>query len=190
MVATSSTWEKLRGTKSILNYTTRHLDVLFLFIKNDVKGFLIPVVSPPPPPPFHLTNLITQVLIYTLPSPNLTLKSFVQSTAWATLQLLQFCIANQSMSVEEDAQNKPYRPLPAGRITLEDARAMRWAMVPVCLALSAQYGVADVGMLFAVSTFLYNECHWDNHWAGKNLMNAIMYPMIDVGAAHIANSQS
>ena len=92
------------------------------------------------------------------------------------------------MSIEEDAHNKPWRPLPAGRISMEVAVAIRWVLVPVCLLLSAQYGVLEVGLLFAVAIFLYNECHLDGHWALKNLMNAAAYPIIDIGAAHIANT--
>lgn len=39
--------------------------------------------------------------------------------AWVFIHLIEFCTANQMYSGDEDAINKPYRPIPAKLITVE-----------------------------------------------------------------------
>ena len=55
------------------------------------------------------------------------------------------------MDPEEDATNKPWRPIPARKISLEAARALRWLLLPVCLIQSVVYGVPWQGLSLAVA---------------------------------------
>jgi 4-hydroxybenzoate polyprenyltransferase len=94
------------------------------------------------------------------------------------------------MNPSEDALNKPHRPIPSGRITLEDARTLRWVLAPICLAYSKTlYGdeVAYSSIAIAVLLFLYNELGGDSHWSCRDVVNAGLFAMFEVGASLVAS---
>jgi 4-hydroxybenzoate polyprenyltransferase len=96
---------------------------------------------------------------------------------------LQFNISNQIQDPEEDRKNKPSRPIPAGRISVDCAADMRWALTPVCLLLSWWYGIHALmaSAVFATLTIWYNELHGDKMGFSKNLLTAILYGCLEVG---------
>lgn len=105
---------------------------------------------------------------------------------WVWLHLLQFCAANQALSPGEDALNKPYRPIPAGLISIRGAKVLRWLLVPVCLTLSWSLDVIYPGISLAISFIVYNELGLDNYWYTKNFLNAVGLVSWNIGAAKIA----
>ena len=85
--------------------------------------------------------------------------------------------------------NHPDRPLPAGRITVQQARTLRWMMIPLCLLLSAAYGPRTLLTSFGVSLFMlaYNEGGGaGSHWLVRNALNAIGYALAEAGATLVA----
>jgi 4-hydroxybenzoate polyprenyltransferase len=102
---------------------------------------------------------------------------------WIWFHLLQFNIANQIQDPEEDRKNKPSRPIPAGRISVDSAADIRWVMIPVCLMLSLWYGTQALlaSTVFAVLTIWYNELHGDKMGLSKNVLTAILYGCLEVG---------
>ncbi|KAH9483264.1 Fumagillin beta-trans-bergamotene synthase [Psilocybe cubensis] len=142
---------------------------LWLFIKSDIVGIIMPIVA--------FATFITSNT-----SPIRAAKAFT----FVTLHLLQFCISNQSLSPEEDAKNKPWRPIPAGRLSVRSALILRWFMLPACLLLSAAFGVLDVGIVMSTAIFLHNECGYDAHWFPRTALNAIAYTTFDTGAILIS----
>jgi 4-hydroxybenzoate polyprenyltransferase len=81
--------------------------------------------------------------------------------------------------------NHPDRPLPAGRITVRQARMLRWMMVPLCLLVSAAYGPRTLLTSYGVTLFMlaYNECGGARgHWLVRNGLNAIGYALAEAGA--------
>lgn len=102
------------------------------------------------------------------------------------MQLLQFCVSNQSLSVPEDTANKPWRPIPAGRITVPQARVLRWILVPVCLIACSAYGVTAAGVLVVLNALLMNEADLTSHWFLRNVFNASAYSTLDFGACIVA----
>lgn len=107
---------------------------------------------------------------------------------WTWLHLLQFCVSNQSLSLDEDRYNKPWRPIPSGRCTTASAVCLRWLLLPVCLALSAAHGIASVGIVFAIGVILHNELLLDSHWLTRNVLNALGYAVFDAGATSIVHA--
>ncbi|KAG2050447.1 hypothetical protein BDR06DRAFT_646265 [Suillus hirtellus] len=90
-----------------------HLKTVFHFTKNDIRTTLIPVTifalsAAPGYNPTHAWN----------------------APLWIWFHLLQFNVANQIQDLEEDRKNKPSRPIPVGRISVDSAADMRWVMVP------------------------------------------------------------
>jgi hypothetical protein len=53
---------------------------------------------------------------------------------WVYLHALFLCIANQCSNAKEDAINKPFRPLPSGLISHQEAIGLLFALVPICIS--------------------------------------------------------
>ncbi|KAK7937661.1 UbiA prenyltransferase family-domain-containing protein [Apiospora aurea] len=93
-----------------------------------------------------------------------------------------FDICNQATSPEEDVLNKPYRPIPAGLITVDQAKArwfLSWTLGP--LATHYFYGPwAAVHLLEfeAVIAFCYVWPRWFS-WFNRNLFVFLLYTIQD-----------
>ncbi|KAI0757357.1 UbiA prenyltransferase family [Daedaleopsis nitida] len=142
---------------------------LYLFTRSDMKTILLPT------------------LVYgTAAAPtSLTLAQVLPRTLWIWVHLLQFCTSNQCVGVHEDAANKPWRPIPSRRITVARARALRWALLAACLALSARSGVLLPSAALALATVAYNELRLDSHWAPRHVCNALGYAAFNAGATYV-----
>lgn len=72
---------------------------------------------------------------------------------------LVFDLSNQRgrESVEEDRLNKPWRPIPTGRATADEARRAILIVAPVALALSYYLQVWTQGTMILVLNWLYND---------------------------------
>ena len=100
-------------------------------------------------------------------------------------------VSNQAGSKEEDAINRPWRPLPSERITEENAVLLRRAVVVACLALSSLYGpdvvLASAGLI--LTTFVYDSMGLAAHPIGKNFCNIWGYTMFQTGATKLMGEQ-
>jgi 4-hydroxybenzoate polyprenyltransferase len=111
----------------------------------------------------------------------------VYSCFWTWLHLLQFCVSNQSQDPEEDALNKPWRPIPSGLVSAAGARALRWILVPLCPLLSACLGIHWHSISLALASLAYHELHFQSHGLMRNVCNAWGYASFNAGAAMIAS---
>ncbi|KAG1786893.1 UbiA prenyltransferase family [Suillus plorans] len=150
-----------------------YIMTLFLFTKSDVFTVLIPITlstfaAASHPDINHIPDIIM----------------------WIWLHLLKHDIYNQMLDPEEDQKNKPYRPLPAGHITAQNAADVHWLLVPVCLIFSAMYGIkafACSACIEALSIW-YNEFGGDKTGLSKNLLTAIAYTNFELGAMAVIGS--
>jgi len=103
------------------------------------------------------------------------------------IHLLQCNTSNQSRSREEDAVNRPWRPIPSGRISERSVFFLRLGLVPFCIGLSAIYGwdVALTSALLTVTTIVYDEFSLAGHWVGKNACNILGYTSFEIGATKV-----
>lgn len=150
-----------------------HIMTLFLFTKSDFLTTLLPVTL------FALANA---------PRPYKT--RILEIILWIWIHILKFDISNQIQDPEEDKRNKPDRPLPAGRITAQNAADLRWLLVPICLMFSAMYGRQTLAssVCFEALSICYNE--FGGHKAGlsKNILTAAGYTCLEAGATIVAGS--
>ncbi|KAG7094949.1 hypothetical protein E1B28_005750 [Marasmius oreades] len=142
---------------------------------------------------FTLSDMKTIVIPVTcygvLSSPRMPeLHTMLRLVTWVWLFLLQFCAANQMYNTKEDSINKPYRPIPAGLMTVTSAYALRWTLVLLCLYLSWNNGVLLPGISLTLAFIAYNEGGLDSRWYSKSLLNAIGIVSWDVGSAGIASA--
>ncbi|KAI0336193.1 hypothetical protein GY45DRAFT_1358085 [Cubamyces sp. BRFM 1775] len=142
---------------------------LWLFTFSDLKTILIPTLA-----------------FGTTAAPDDSSTHICQRTLWIWLHLLQFCLSNQCLSPKEDATNKPWRPIPAGRISVTAATWLRWALLPTCLMLSAHYGVVMASIALALGTLAHNEFGMDSRWLPRNVCNAVGYAAFNAGATYAA----
>jgi len=152
-----------------------HAKTLHLFVKSDYKTTVIPIT-----------------LFAIAAAPNLRIAHIHHTIAWVWLHILQFDVANQIVGVDEDRQNKPDRPIPAGRISIEDATVLRWVLVPICLLYSFSYSVQTFWASFLLSalTIFYNELGAHaGVWVLRNCTNALGYASFEMGATLIASDR-
>jgi 4-hydroxybenzoate polyprenyltransferase len=143
------------------------------------------------PPGLHSLTGFMQTLFALATAPECSLFRLQHITLWLWVHALQLGLANQTLprAIAEDAFNHPDRPIPAGRISVGAARALRWAMIPLCLLLSAAYGPRITLASLGSSLFIwgYNECGGANgHWFIRNALNAVGYSVAEVGATLVA----
>lgn len=107
--------------------------------------------------------------------------------------MLLFNISNQSQqgAVEEDRKNKPWRPLPSGRLTLGEALKWKQLLTIATVSLSVAIGGLGPCLMLQVFTFLYNDLKGSDNWIPRNPLNAAGYLCFIVGAMQVARgSQS
>ncbi|KAL0566672.1 hypothetical protein V5O48_015334 [Marasmius crinis-equi] len=185
----------LETTSQLLVSSMNVAHIGYAFTMSDIKTITVPVtfyglVSSPQLPGIHTT---ARLLV------------------WVWVNLLHFCAANQMYSAEEDAANKPYRPIPAGLMTVKSAVVLRWALIPICLLLSWMDGALLPGISLCLSFLAYNEGGLDSRWQvflfshrvvffliilsfsalrySKSLLNAWGIVSWDVGASIIASAE-
>ena len=112
----------------------------------------------------------------------------LQCVVWVWLHVLQFNLSNQIRDPEEDKCNKPWRPLPSGRITLANAYILKYITIATCLLLSYSYSTCVLvsSALLTLVIPMYHEMHGDQHWLSKNLMNSIGYSCFATGSTLVA----
>ena len=113
------------------------------------------------------------------------------SIFWTWIHLLQVCVSNQSMGgEEEDALNKPWRPIPSRLISVTHARTLRWILLPFCLFLSLCLGAHWPSISLALASLAYQELQFDSHALLRNLCSAWGYASFNAGSAMIAAGTS
>jgi len=144
---------------------SRFLNALWLFTRSDVKNVMFPI-----------TAWAYAAISNHHPS------RLVGSMLWVWIHLLHFNVANQYHAVDEDRVNKPHRPIPSNKISQEHAAVLRWALWPVCLAISAMYGrsVLFFSLVLLMTTAGYNELELSQHWFFKHTLLVGIYAAFDL----------
>ncbi|KAI1125035.1 UbiA prenyltransferase family-domain-containing protein [Nemania abortiva] len=148
-----------------------HLVTLFLFTKSDFKTVILP------------QSVFALSLVFSMSSETQLFHHRPREVAfrvpymliWMWLHLLVEDIANQTLSSSfaEDAINKPWRPIPSGRLTITEARKLIQLVVPVALAVSILLGSFLPSTTLMTMIWLYNDL--DGSSTGplfRNLLNA------------------
>ncbi|PPR01592.1 hypothetical protein CVT26_013332 [Gymnopilus dilepis] len=98
-----------------------------------------------------------------------TLSNHLLLLLWLTLCIYFSDLSNQIVGIEEDRINKPDRPIPSGKVSLEGAR-VRWAISLAAflgLGLVRPLLLPEILLCVLISGFLcYTKA--GNHWIGKN----------------------
>jgi 4-hydroxybenzoate polyprenyltransferase len=157
---------------------------LWLFTVNDFKTMIFPSIA--------------FAMFYCLGSPSLSyqmpitalLQRLPHLFCWTWINLLAFTVNNQRHleAITEDCLNKPWRPIPAGRISIEGARILGiLAYIAAILTSLALNGGLVHSLLLLSLGYVYNN-RPDTTNQGcltRNLLNALGFASFASGALDV-----
>ncbi len=133
-----------------------HLRTLFLFTRSDFKTVIFPQSV------FAIATTLTGPTLTEVESaPSIQQLAYRLSFTllWIWTNLLVENIANQRLpaSVVEDSTNKPWRPMPSGRINSREAQSLLLVAIPVAVAASLLVDAFIPGILLMTLVWMYND---------------------------------
>ena len=105
---------------------------------------------------------------------------------WLWLNLLSFNVGNQRLddSIEEDAINKAWRPLPAKRLDRRQARHLLIAVISLTLCFSCFVGGLQESLVLMVLNWIHNDLGGgdENFWV-RDILNALGFICFSSGTS-------
>ena len=165
--------------------TSYHLHTIWLFTRNDLKSIVFPESA------FGIFSALSGPVLTTNASPRLwpTLSRVPLVLLWCWINVIIFDVANQRLptSVIEDSVNKPWRPLPSGRLTLSQARRFLLLILPIGFFATMYLGGLEETVAMMVLTWMYNDLGGaDESYIVRNLINAFGFVCYSSGATLVA----
>lgn len=162
-----------------------HLRTLWLTTYSDIKSIIIPETT------FGIFSALSGPVLTTNQTPELwtILSRLPLVVLWVWVNVLVFDLGNQRLtaSVIEDSINKPWRPLPSGRITEEQARRLLLAVLPVGILMACYLGGMEETLAMMVGTWMYNDLGGgEESYLVRNLINALGFMCYSSGATLVA----
>ena len=111
---------------------------------------------------------------------------------WTWINLLPFAISNQCQpeAIQEDNLNKPWRPLPAKRLTPEQAKRLMFVLYPIaCLTSAYIGGIWQCLALIALGYWYNNRNGADANFITRNFINACGFVCYTSGALEVSIGQ-
>lgn len=160
------------------------IKTLYLFTASDFPTFAIPTIL------FGLSGALSGAILTTNTAPSLIATTLRIPTALLLIwtNLLVFNISNQRTpsAVAEDQINKPSRPIPAGRISIEAARRTNLVLVPVVLVLGRATGTWSTTLLLLALQWMYNDLRGsDESVVLRNALIAVGYGLYSALALRV-----
>lgn len=112
---------------------------------------------------------------------------------WNRLNLLPLAMNNQytKESAAEDRENKPWRPIPAGRVTMQETRYLMFIGYAVAFLSSLILGGTVECVALILQGWIYNQLEGANKsYLARNVLNATGYLTFAAGATRVACMQS
>lgn len=178
-------WQSSHRTVSSLVY---HAYTVYLFSCNNIKDIICMG--------FTFGALNASIASHFSMGPSLCFSQILGRTPamllWSWSNLFLFNLHNQrhASAIAEDAINKPWRPLPAGRLSSEQATILMYLMYPIILGVAFTVGGLGPCLLEMIS------CVWYNEWGGasqpfvKNLLNGAGFACFLAGPFEVATGYS
>ncbi len=172
---------------SVVNNAVFHIHSLWLFTASDFKTILGPSLV------FGTANAFA-ISSYDLGlSADRTNREIAERipfvALWIWIHLLAFTINNQTAAgaTEEDKINKPWRNLPAGRMTIPQAKRLMLSSYTLAAAAAVFLGgiKQSIGLVI-LGTWYNNFAGADKSCLVRNLINACGYVCFTSGAMEVA----
>ena len=162
-----------------------HIRTVWLVTRNDLKSIVIPETA------FGIFSALSGPVLTTNASPqvHVILMRLPLVIIWTWLNVLIFDLANQRLtsSVLEDSINKPWRPLPSGRMTISQARRFLLTILPAIFLATFYLGGLEETVAMMVLTWMYNDLGGaDESYIVRNVINASGFMCYSSGATLVA----
>ena len=108
---------------------------------------------------------------------------------WTWINTLVFDLSNQRhpQSIAEDTLNKPWRPLPAARITVAQTERLLFLTIPVALMSSYIIGGLEETTYIICGSWMYNDLGGSDHnFLVRDILIAVAYMVWACGALKVA----
>lgn len=166
------------------NAITYHLNTVWLFAYEQLFDAVIPCGM------FGIAGALSSD---TLDLPTIhfvdVLQRMPQVIFWLWLVILQCCIHNQRHpnSINEDAINKPWRPLPAERISIRNTGYLLLLVYLFAGAFSYWLGLLPLLVLYTMLVIVYNDFGASDHSGlSRAILNGAGFFCFYYGTLHIA----
>lgn len=171
------------SASSIPTNAARLLSLIWDFTESNFSTFVLPNSA------FGILSAFAACVLTNGPQPTPTriLQRLPVVMAFNWYNVLNFDLANQwsPQSVEEDRVNKPWRPIPTGKATSDQARRAMLFTVPAALVLNYCLGVWRQGLFIQVITWLYNDIRGGDEVV-RDLLIAVAYGCFNSASLNIA----
>ena len=179
----------LKNKHEITHTIWYHLHTLWLFNFSELKTIVLPKSA------FGIITLFSgQNLTKGSRPPYAAICfSLLLVLAWNWLNLLPLSMNNQysKESTEEDRENKPWRPIPAGRVTMQETRYLMFIGYAVAILSSLILGGTAECVALILEGWIYNRLEGANKSClARNFLNATGYMTFASGAARVACTHS
>lgn len=175
-----------QGLEQGLKALMYHGHSLWLFTASDIKtmiapSFLFGIFNAAAAPRYGIAPLSWEL-------KDVAFQRVLFSLLWIWINLLPLVINNQKApdAIEEDKSNKPWRPLPSGRMTSEQATRLMFILYCATIAWSIRVG----GFRQSVGLIVLGS--WYNNFGGgdvnpclRNVINACGYICFTSGAMEV-----
>ncbi|KAI1133443.1 UbiA prenyltransferase family-domain-containing protein [Nemania abortiva] len=104
---------------------------------------------------------------------------------WYSVFLFDLSNQRYSESIEEDLINKPWRPIPMGKVTPTEARRSLLVAIPLAILFNYLLGVWRQGFAIMVLTWMYNDIRGGDEVV-RDLIISIAYGMFNSASLEIA----
>lgn len=158
--------------------------LIWEFTESNFGTFVLPNTA------FGMLGALVPSLLVDCPtrgSPLVILRRLPIVVTFNWYNVLIFDLANQRLpeSIREDSLNKPWRPIPTGKVTAEQTRRAMLVAIPIALACNYSLGVWEQGLLIQLLIWLYNDLMGGDELV-RDLIISIAYGMFNSGSLEIA----
>ena len=167
-------------------YPKKLIRTLWLFTESDFATFVIPDTC------FGLFGALAGPLLTTNTQPQMAQVLYRSILAllfnWANLLVFDLANQGQEEAFLEDNINKPWRPIPTGRITVAQTRRLLMWSLPAVLAINWYLGGwIETSLLFHL-TWMYNHLGGgEENFFVRNIIIAFAFGLYNFGSLQIAN---
>ncbi|KAF4627475.1 hypothetical protein G7Y89_g10677 [Cudoniella acicularis] len=167
-----------------------HLYSIWLFTFSDLKTIVCPMAL------FGTVNALSTLAFgvdqNTVPTDIEILCRIPRVAFWIWINLLPFAIDNQRQpsAILEDGVNKPWRPMPAKRLSPERAKVWMLILYPLAVLISNSFGALRQCLALVCLGVWYNDLEGaDTNCFVRNFINACGFISYASGAMEVAFSR-
>ena len=163
-----------------------HAISIWLFTFSDLKTIVGPETA------FGILSALSGPILTTnqFPITSVILARIPRVAFWCWINLLPFAIDNQRQpeAIEEDGENKPWRPMPSGRLSEKHAKWLMTCLYPVAIFASLKLGGLKQCLTLIFLGWWYNDLGGaDYSCITRNFINACGFLSYASGATEVAS---